>query len=141
MKHWQTLAAASIAAVGAAMVATPASAAPSGLQTLEYTTTSADRPEVLLIDRDGRRNGRWDGRRSYRYKHRRFRGRDDDDFSLNFGFFPYVGGYGYGGYPYRSRYYYDDDGYDDSYLHCHGKKYWRKGRLRCTGRWHRHYNY
>jgi hypothetical protein len=37
------------------------------------------------------------------------------------------------GYPYRYSY------YDDDYLHCHGRRYWRNGVRRCTGRWHRHY--
>jgi hypothetical protein len=56
---------------------------------------------------------------------------------LGLGFFPFVGMRHYGGYPYRYSYY----DYDASHLHCHGKRYWRNGIRRCTGRWHRHYYY
>jgi hypothetical protein len=131
MMHWQKLAVAGIAAIGAAMIATPAPAA-SGLQSHAYKLLSeADtRPEVTPINhrRNWRRN-RWD---------------DDFDGGVRFGFgfgapfFAFGGypGYGYGGYPYR--YSYSDYDYDDSYLHCHGKRYWRNGKRRCAGRWHRH---
>jgi hypothetical protein len=125
MMHWQKLAVAGIAALGATALAAPVSAAPSGLQTLEFAATSAERPELLLVDH---------GRRHNRYYRKRFR--DDDDINLSFGVFPFLG---YGGYPYRHHYVYDDDYYAESYLHCHGKRYWRNGKRRCTGRWHRHY--
>jgi hypothetical protein len=123
--HWQTLAVAGMAAIGAAVVAMPASAAPSGLQTHEMVTTSDGMPEITLASH--RRHG---GYRRYR---------DDDDFNVFLGF-PFFAYGGYGGYPYRHRYNYYNDNYDDSYLHCHGRRYWRYGKVRCAGRWHRHYN-
>ena len=88
MRDWQTLAVAGIAAIGAAVAATPASAAPAGLQTLEFAS-SADRPEVQLVDR--RRNHRIYRHRRFHGGHRRFHGFDDDGINLSFGVFPYAG--------------------------------------------------
>ena len=113
MMYWQKLAVAGLAAIGAAAIATPASAA-GPLQSHKMVTTS-----------DGRRGS------AILVGSRRGRGRDDDDdgFNLHFGFgAPFF----YGGYPYRYhrpyRYsYYDDYDYEDSYLNCHGKK-WRQVR-------------
>jgi hypothetical protein len=131
MMHWTKLAVAGIAAIGAAAIATPASAA-GGLQSHKLVTPTGAGPEVMLIDYN----------KHYKYrKHRRYR--DNDDFDVNIGLgFPFFafGGYpyGYGGYP--SRYSYYDNDYDDSWLHCHGKRYRYHNRIRCRGNWHRHFN-
>ena len=134
MRDWQKLAVAGIAAIGAAVAATPASAAPAGLQTLEFAS-SADRPEVQLVDR--RRNHRI-------YRHRRFHGGgfDDDGINLSFGVFrtPVTVFTGIRATTTTDYYYSDFDDYDDFWLHCHGKKWRKYGRIRCSGRWHRHYN-
>jgi hypothetical protein len=107
-----------IAAVGAAAITTPASAAPAGLQTLAFAPTSVEQPDVVLVGRRDKHD--W----NYRINGLNL------DYGFGSGLFPFVGSYRY------QDSYYD---HDASYLHCHGKRYWRNGIRRCTGRWHRHY--
>jgi hypothetical protein len=121
MMHWQKLIAASAAMIGAAVVAAPVSAM-SGLPSHELVATGGGLPQATPVGH--RHGGHGHG--------------GHNDFNIHLGFPLFA----FGGYPYYRPYhrpYYYDDYYEDSYLHCHGRKYWRYGKLRCTGRWHRHY--
>ncbi len=142
MMLWQKLTVAGMAAIGAAMIATPAPAA-SGFQSHAYRLLGqADsKPEVSLVSHRGNwRRNRWHNRHWRRNNWRGNnwrRNRWDNGVSIGIGvpLFAFGAAPFYGG----SRYYYDDFE-EDSWLHCHGRKFWRNGRLRCTGRWHRHWN-
>ena len=132
--HWTKLVVAGIAAIGGAAIAAPALAT-GGLQTHKMVSTFMVNPEVLLVDRkknrkhrrhrsssrsslsagtEDHRSARPESRTRSRHRNLHLHARRDD---------PDLFG---------------DHDSDNSWIHCRGKKYRYKGRMRCRGDRHRY---